>query len=295
MTETKKRVSRYSRQAEHAQIRIQERDIEILKALYSYRFLTTSQITALFFNTKKRAEHRLRKLYDAELIGRIFRPVIFGSAEVIYVLDKVGVNLLAQETGTDRDDINTARKQAKNLKSFFLNHFIDINQFRIALSLAIQANDYDLLFWKYETELKNKNEQGLLIADKVKDPKNPNQKIPVAPDAFFGLDTSQGKAYFFLEIDRATMDNTRFKRKMAGYARYFLDGVFQEKWGYNAFRVLTTTTTKRLPNLLKTTSEIDEKQILPIFHFTDRKNITPDRLFSAIWQVPDKKQHRSIV
>ena len=290
-----KRQSRYSRRAQPCQVYIQERDIEILNALYSYRFLTTSQITALFFNTKKRAEHRLRKLYDGELIDRIFRPVIFGSAEVIYILDRLGVNVLAQEIGIDREEINTTRLKAKTLKPFFLNHFLDINQFRISLTLASQTNNSKLLFWKYDHELKNKNEQGILIADKVKDPKNPTQRIPVAPDAFFGLDTSKGKAYFFLEVDRATMDNTRFKRKMTGYARYWLDSVFQEKWGFKAFRVLTTTTDKRLPNLLKTTNELNEKQLLRIYHFTDTENITPEKILTAIWQTPNTGEVMSII
>jgi hypothetical protein len=289
------RVSRFNRRTKPPQVRIQARDIEILNALSSYRFLTTTQVTSLFFNTKKRAEHRLRKLYDAQLIDRIFRPVIKGSAEIIHILDRFGVNLLAEETGIDRGEINAARQKAKSLKSFFLNHFIEINQFRVSLTLAAQNQNYELLFWKYETELKNQNEQGILIADKVKDPENPSQRIPVAPDAFFGLGTPKGKTYFFLEVDRATMDNSRFKRKIKGYARYWLDGVFQEKWGYKAFRVLTTTTKRRRPNLMQTTSEIKEQQLLPIFYFTSRENITPEQIFNEIWQVPNDEKVKSIV
>ena len=289
----RKRRSRFER-AQLSAVRIQARDIQILETLYNYRFLTTSQIAALFFNTKKRAEHRLRKLYDANLVDRIFRPVIVGSAETIYVLGRDGVTLLSRETGTDTAEISDIRLNAAKLKPFFLDHFIDINQVRVALTSASEINNYNMLFWKYENELKNKNEQGLLIADKVKDPENPGQRIPVAPDAFFGLETPAGRAYFFLEVDRATMTNTRFKRKMTGYARYWLDGVYQEKWGYKTFRVLTTTTAKRLPNLLETTSQLREKQLLSIFHFTDRDNITPERLFSEIWRVPGDGQNKSL-
>ena len=69
------------------------------------------------------------------------------------------------------------------------------------------------------------------------------------PDGFFGLETPKGNAYFFVEVDRATMGNVRIKRKMRGYARYWLDGVYTEKWGdENAFRVLTSTTKRRVPN-----------------------------------------------
>ena len=291
----RKRRSRFERDPHPlSTIRIQPRDIEILQALYNYRFLTTSQTASLFFNSKKRAEQRLRKLYDAGLVDRIFRPVIMGSAETIYVLSKFGVSILSQETGIDTETISDTRLKAKKLKSFFLDHFIDINQFRVALISASESNNYDTLFWKYENELKNKSEQGVLIADKVNDPENTGQKIPVSPDAFFGLETPAGKAYFFLEVDRATMTNTRFKRKMTGYARYWLDGVYQEKWGYKTFRVLITTTTNRLANLLETTSQIRERQLLPIFYFTDRKNITPEKLFSEIWKVPNTERARAL-
>ena len=277
-------------------MQIQERDIEVLNALYSYRLLTTGQIATLFFPAKKRAERRLRQLFDAELVERIFRPVIRGTAEVIYILDRDGVSLLAEEMGLDRGEINMARKRAKSLKPFFLDHFIEVNQFRLCVALAAPSHQCELLFWKYDHELQNRNEQGVLISDRVVDPENPGgEKIPVTPDGFFGLETPRGKAYFFVEVDRGTMDNPRFLRKMRGYARYWLDGVYQEKWGYKMFRVLTSTTTRRVANLLHTTSQLSEKQLLPIFHFTDRGNLTPAQIFEAIWRIPNEEGLRSIV
>lgn len=291
---TRKRISRFARNSGSPTVQIQERDLAILQALYSYRLLTTSQLACLFFTTKKRAERRMRRLFDGELVERIFRPVVVGSAEIIYVLDKAGVSLLAQELGIDRGEINTARLKAKTLKPFFLDHFIEVNQFRLSVTLAAKAHSCELMFWKYEHELQNRNEQGVLISDRVTDPENPTQKIPVTPDGFFGLSTPRGRTYFFVEADRATMDNTRFKRKMRGYARYWLDGVYEEKWGYKRFRVLTSTTTRRVPNLLKTTSQLNEKQLLPIFYFTDREHLLPEQIFGEIWQTPDTDGLRSI-
>lgn len=258
--------------------------------------MTTSQVAHLFFTTKRRAEKRLRQLFDAELVERLFRPVAVGTAEIIYVLDKAGVNLLSQELGSDRGEINDARIKAKKLKPFFLDHFIEINQFRLSVTLAAPTNNCRLLFWKYANELQNRNEQGVLISDHVVDPENPTQKIPVTPDGFFGLETPRGDAFFFVEVDRATMDNPRFKRKMRGFARYWLDGVYRAKWGYEKpFRVLTTTTKRRVPNLLLTTGRLSEKQLLPIFHFTNRENITPEQVFGKIWQIPNAQGARSIV
>jgi len=257
--------------------------------------LTTSQLAQLFFKSKKRAEQRLRQLYDAKLVERIFRPVVVGSAEAIYILDTNGVNVLTQELGIDRGEINNARLKAKTLKPFFLNHFIEVNQFRLSMTLAAPAHDCELLFWKYEHELQNRTDKGVLISDRVVDPENPTEKIPVTPDGFFGLQTPKGRGYCFVEVDRGTMDNPRFKRKMRGYARYWLDGVYREKWGYRAFRVLTATTKRRVPNLIKTTNQLSEKQLLPIFYFIDLENITPASIFSEVWHVPTQDETRGLI
>ena len=287
--------TRFTRDPQHALVQLHERDIQILDALSSYRLLTTSQLARLFFTTKKRAERRLRQLYDAELVERIFRPVVRGSAEILYTLDKEGVNILVQERGTDRAEAHTARTRAQSLKPFFLDHFIEVNQFRLSVTLAAPAHNAALIFWKYEHELQNKNKKGVLISDRVTDPENPSQKIPVTPDGFFGLETSRGNTYFFVEIDRGTMDNQRFKRKMRGYARYWADNVFQEKWGYKNFRVLTATTPRRVPNLIKTTSQLKDTRLLSMFHFTDKANITPEAILNAVWRIPNRDGKQGIM
>ena len=174
--------------------RVEQRDVEILEGLYSYRLLTTSQITSLFFNTKKRAEQRLRKLFDGGLVDRIFRPVVVGSVEIIYILSEQGASILSQETGIDREEIDTIRLKAKKLTPFFLDHFLDINQFRISLTIAGRTNGYSLLFWKYENELKNKSDQGVLISDRVKDPENPGQADTSLSRCLFWTGYTQGQS-----------------------------------------------------------------------------------------------------
>ena len=62
--------------------------------------------------------NRLRKLYDANLVDRIFRPVIVGSAETIYVIRSAGVTLLSRATGIDTGDIGDIRLKATKLKPF---------------------------------------------------------------------------------------------------------------------------------------------------------------------------------
>jgi hypothetical protein len=277
---------------------LQDRDVEILKTLYDYRFLTTTQIADLFFGAKSKALRRLRQLYDNGFVMRIFRPVVVGSAEIIYCLDSRGVNVLAQRLGVDREEIDWSRRSFTRVKSLFLDHALEVNQFRVATHLAIQGDpDVELLFWKYDNELQTKNEKGILVSDKVTDPDDRTRKIRVTPDAFFGLSTPRGRAYFFLEADLGTEDNYQFKKKMQGYLKYYTDGHYQQKYGYRAFRVLTTTAAGRLPNLIRTTQKaVMDRRFHPIFYFADREYISPDGIFSPIWQTPgDEGAMRSIL
>ena len=78
-------------------VKLQDRDLEILKALYYYRMLTTTQIYQAFFDSLKTAQVRMRKLFDAKLAGRIFRPTVFGTEEVIYILTRGASELVSKE------------------------------------------------------------------------------------------------------------------------------------------------------------------------------------------------------
>jgi hypothetical protein len=293
-----KRRSRFVRTPEESPMIVQERDMEILKALYDYRFLTTSQVTGLFFSSRSKALRRLRQLYDNGFVARIFRPVVVGSAEIIYCLDTQGVNALARRLGVDRGEINWSRRSFSRLKSLFLDHALTVNQFRVAIQVAASDSpDAALLFWKYDNELQTKNERGILISDRVADPEDPTRRIRVTPDAFLGLSTARGKAYFFLEADLGTEDNYQFKKKMQGYLKYYTDGHYRQKYGHRAFRVLTTTTTGRLPNLLRTTQRaILDGRLQAMFYFADQEDINPDSIFAPIWRTPgDEQAMRSIV
>jgi len=259
-----------------------ERDYDILMALYDTGMLTTSQIATLFFGSHKRACVRLRDLFDANWVDRIFRPVVVGSAEVVYILGKEGVQRLAKEKGIDRREVNEMRVRFQEPKSLFLDHYLEINQFRVALRVAARSKGYKLLEWKYETDLKIKVEGELPRVIRVKDPEKTGRFIPVVPDGFFGLETPDGKPhYFFLEVDRGTMEPARFRRKMTGYARYRVERIYKRHLDIPGFRVLTVT--NRVSSLLSATTELRPERFQSMFYFTDMEDVTPENLFTAIW------------
>jgi hypothetical protein len=292
-SKSKERRSRFKRDLK-AQVIVQDRDLDILHALYDCQLLTTSQIAVLFFSAKKRADQRLRKLWDAKLVDRIFRPVVFGSKEVVYVLGKEGVKHLANGAGIDPADVNAVRLRAKQRKPENLDHFIGINQLRIALDVGAPQHDCQVLTWKYENELKSKTKEGRLVTEKVRDPDNPRRPLTVNPDGFIELQTPKGKTCFFHEHELEA-SNQQFKRKVKAYTAYYLSQAFQRRWKYKIFRVLTTARANRLPALIKTAGAATKgKTLPPMFYFADAEDVTPERIFTPIWHVPNQKNPQSL-
>lgn len=73
----------------------QKRDLEILRALHRYRYLTTSQIARRWWphSHPTRAQVRLRRLHDAGWLERLRPRVNRGSHEWIYFLARKGFQL----------------------------------------------------------------------------------------------------------------------------------------------------------------------------------------------------------
>lgn len=176
---------------------LQERDVGVLKALSEYRVLTSSQLTDLFFTQKSFADRRLRKLYDQKILDRILQPVVTGSAEILCAIGPVGASYLGSHVGLSRSQTDGRRRLAR-ASSGYLEHRLDLNRFRLAVTLAVRhGTGYSLARWQ----------EGFPVGH-------------LRPDAFFALDTPKGRAFFFLEIDRATETTKRFQSKLRLYHQY---------------------------------------------------------------------------
>jgi hypothetical protein len=115
------------------------------------------------------------------------------------------------------------------------------------------------------------------------------QKIPVAPDAFFGLEeAAKGRMYFFLEADRSSMTIKRFHLKLQAYAAYWQEKKHYEKFHIRNFRVLTVTTSRvRQANLIAAAAEDNEvAKLNRMFLFTDENQLSlssPESILEKIW------------
>jgi len=261
-------------------MRLTDRDKRVIEAVYQLRFLTRDQIKLLEFKegSMTACQRRLSLLYHNGYLSAVHKPIPsgYGSSKRVYCLSKKGAGLIAHlYSEKEAREIKWNEKQNK-VELFFIEHTLAINDVRIAfLKEVLETKEYDL-FWFPESEVKSWKE-------KVNDPENSGKTLPITPDAFLYLTGNKKKANYFLEVDRATESNRRWRDKVRGYVEYVLSGKYYEKFKSEALRIITITTTQeRLNNLLKTTKSVKHADF---FLFTTFKQIKDnDVLFGKIWK-----------
>ena len=214
---------------------LQERDQQLLRAVYEYRLVSTPQLILLFDQESRDGLYRrLQGLFHHGYVDRIGSNP---NAPLVYALAQRG----AETLGVTR---------RKELSDPYIAHQLMIGDFRLAMTRATKARGIGLS-WR-----------------------NVPADSPIKPDGFFGLqfpDRPEGRnrAFFFLEADRSTMTRERYVQKLVNYGRWYQRGGHAEKLGIKRFRVLTVTKSEeRTRSLLEAAtrcSEIDSA--LPMFWF----------------------------
>jgi hypothetical protein len=231
----------------------------MVKTAYSFQLLNTRQVEALLFLAEGRdhttltsvCRRRLQLLWQHEFLHRIIPSVspAEGRPNYVYCLDRRGADLVAELLEIDREEVNW-RARDKRVKPLFLNHALRVSDVRVAITCAARLHGYPLLRWVDERQFKSARE-------KVPHPEKPGRSLPFEPDGFFALRVGNRKACFFLELDRASMQLSRFQDKVRAYDSYRRSGKSLEAYETRNFRVLTVTTAgeKRLAHISKRTEE----------------------------------------
>jgi hypothetical protein len=187
------------------------RDVAILMALDTYRYLDRSQIESLFFIGPRSCQYRLRSLVHQGLVrtwrvvmrpGRVCRASIF-------LLSRRGAAALAE--WLDVEPLPFVRRAEHALeRHFHLVHQLEANQFFVDLAAATRSlTDYGLYHWVGEHGVENAYAEG-------------DDRAPI-PDGWGRLLTPDREVLIHLEWDRGTEQPRRLRAKLAAYARYFND------------------------------------------------------------------------
>lgn len=288
---TKTRLPRYKKSKTPPPMRLTDRDKRIVEAVYQLRFLTRDQIKLLEFDkgSMTACQRRLSLLYHNGYLSAVHKPIPtgYGSSKRVYCLSKKGAALIAHlYSEKEAREIKWNEKYNK-VEPFFIEHTLAINDVRIAfLKAALATKEYDL-FWFNEQEVKAWKE-------KVDDPEDSSKTLSVTPDAFLYLIGKDKKAYYFLEVDRATESNRRWRDKIKGYVEYVKSGKYQARFKTEALRVLTVSTSKgRIDNLIKTTQSVENAYFFLFATFNQVKG--NNIIFKPVWQTTEKEDLISLL
>ena len=272
-------------------MRLTDRDKRIVEAVYQLRFLTRDQIKLLEFEkgSMTACQRRLSLLYHNGYLSAVHKPIPtgYGSSKRVYCLSKKGAALISHLYSEKEAREIKWNEKCNKVEPFFIEHNLAINDIRIAFSKAVlTTRQYDL-FWFNEQEVKAWKE-------KVDDPEDSSKTLPITPDAFLYLIGKDKKAYYFLEVDRATESNRRWRDKIKGYVEYVKSGKYQARFKTEALRVLTiSTSNERIANLMKTTRSVDNAYFFLFATFNQVKD--NNIIFKPIWKTTEKKDLISLL
>ena len=281
---------RHTRLAHPPRMRLTERDVAVVLAVYAYRVLRRDQIQRMFFTGKNTANERLKRLYQHGYLDRRWLPVEYGqgSSQALYLLAERGAQLVAASVGVDRAAIDW--KDAHNrVRSPFLEHLLMTNEVRLALTLAARRHGYAVERWLDEETLKA-HAEGVNVTRED----GTARHVPLVPDGYFSLDLGDRRAHFFLEIDRATEANRRWADKVRAYQRYAHSGRYAARYQARSLRVLSVTTgRKRLDNLKRTTERAGGDAM---FWFASVGDVAPSKaLVQPVWHVAGQERPNPLI
>lgn len=214
--------------------KITERDVEIMRALGRYRYLSVSQIRRLFFPSSvdsQAANGRLKKMFHSSYIHKVepFSRLGQPQSEYIYFLDKKGVKYLAKIGEPAK-----SWRKGRDVKQAFLQHALDLSEFRINLELALSKQevvrldtfipDFQMRSRAQDYASRHRYE----LYSELVSPINRRSYV-IYPDALIILKAERnGKLHdrlLFLEIDRGTHGLEKIREKVHGYYLYHAKGL----------------------------------------------------------------------
>jgi hypothetical protein len=259
-------------------------DIDLIRAVYEYRFLHIDHLSALVNRSYKKVHGRLFKLVQNRFLARIE----FRFQKHIYVIGRVGIDVLVEQGIASREVIEF-RLRHQELKELFLRHQLMLVDLRCILELACRGTSIRLDTWR---EGKHLWDRVVTWHDRAR------VELPVCPDAFFTLEAGsrpegRNRLNFFLEADRSTSTHKRFQQKLIAYRQYLEDGRHTKKYGIKTFRVVTFTVTEQRAHALSAAArEVLPETAFKYFLFASVQGLSiadPKQILSDIFVTPEEE------
>jgi Replication-relaxation len=188
-------------------IGLTERDIAILQALDSYRYLNRHQIQTLFFQGPRSCQYRLKWLVEHSLVNAwhaVIRPGHVRSAS-IFLLSSRGASALADLAGDDPRPYVLRAEHALS-RHHYLVHDLEANQLFVDLARTTSTMPtFGLYHWVGEHGIRRAYAE---------------ERGPV-PDGWGRVLVGDRELFLHLELDRGSEQTRRLHGKLAAYVSYF--------------------------------------------------------------------------
>lgn len=278
--------------------RLTERDQAVVRALYAYRYLTSSQVARLLFPSQQTANRRLRALLQLGFVTYFEVPAV---PERIYRLTRQGAELVARQKETPFEELRYWSVNTHAPKDYyFMRHFIAASDFRMALEAACRRAGVEVLFlpeWLAQREgqairrhITSRSAWGDVLL-------KGERELVHTPDAAIVLRwPSGGAALFFLEVDRGTETLSNPRRGVRKMVRSYLSSLHEgdyrryERFAgggpLRGFRVLfVTTSERRLENTRERLLDVPAKMRkgLRFLWAAPMEAVTEETVFDKIW------------
>jgi hypothetical protein len=277
------------------------RDLDILRAIYRYRFLHSIHLATLSGGSRQAILRRLQLLFHH---GYLDRPPMQldwytkGSEPMVYALGRRGAEVLETVDHVRRDGIRWDTKNW-NLSRVFLHHTLAVAEAMVAFEAACRSRagvrfitPEEVLLWAPESTRRLRLPFRWHV--EVRQGGKP-YRLGVEPDRVFGLqfeDAPENRrhTFFFLEADRGTMPvarkdlaQTSFLRKLLAYQETWRKGIHKAHFGIPNFRVLTVTTTgERAEHLLDACRSLSRSGSR-LFLFADQEQLAEENILAQDW------------
>ena len=285
---SKPRLKQFERAEVADPLKLQPRDIALLRDVGEFRFLNTEQIFALHPGGKRNLSRRLTALFQH---GYLDRPQSQTSARLlsshmVYALGRRGAELLSKDA-EERERIYRRVKEVERTLPL-MAHALMISQFRVCLTLAAKTHGVKITRFT----------QGYDLKEMLRHVHGENPSL--VPDAFFTLEDKDDVINFFLEADKGTMPTERFVNKLKTYWSWRSDERLKNKLRLARFRVLTIAPSERRSDSLRNAGKggdpRGEGSLMFLFTSETRYGLSqPKKILEPIWKSPKDETPHTIL
>jgi hypothetical protein len=269
-------------------LKLQPRDITLLRDVGEFRFLNTPQILALHKGGERNLLRRLSSLFQHGYLDRPLKQTSakLSSSHMVYTLGRKGAELLSKDAKEREGIYRRLRENERTLP--LMAHSLMISQFRVCLMLAAKAHGVKITRFT----------QGYDLKDMLRDVHGENPSL--VPDAFFTIEDKDDVINFFLEADRGTMTAERFVNKLKIYWSWRDDERLKNKLRLSRFRVLTIAPSERRSDSLRNAGKGGDPRgdgsLMFLFTPETKYRLSePKKILEPIWKSPKDETPHTIL